>query len=346
MQKGWKVPHSWKPLIRNARVALRTWASVLGLKFKPPIEMLVDYTDKPQGTRIVREVTLSTDFRGALVKPHELKPVRSRDGFRALTHPLSFETVSEANRWLRDYTQIFVLESPEGEKQVFPWPIIRRHAIVNTKLGQDDIIVAVCKICGTANAYIPIVNGYYTEFGESGIAYQGNMVMYDRLEGDRWEQASGRALVGPAARRGEVLPFFPVMTTRWDLWRDWHPDSKVLSRANGPYRYDPGFVPANVARAGKAFGADFSDRCLAPEAEVHALILPSGEVKAYPTEVFEDLGFGTIHDTIGRHVVTLTRSADGVIGAQNQNSGQELRLMRGFWFALAAKYPHMTIYED
>ena len=64
--------------------------------------------------------------------------------------------------------------------------------------------------------------------------------MYDRYEGNLWQQISGEAIVGPAAVREEFLEPLVLLTLTWDEALLQYPESLVLSRPNrGNYQSYP-----------------------------------------------------------------------------------------------------------
>ena len=123
----------------------------------------------------------------------------------------------------------------QGEAVAYPLAILDWHELVNDTLGGRPVLVTWNPLCGAACAYAPGER----EFGVSGLFYASNLLLYDRagrgaaapVPGSEslWSQLTGRALVGPAAARGDSLARLPLELTRWDDWLARHPGTRVLA---------------------------------------------------------------------------------------------------------------------
>ena len=79
------------------------------------------------------------------------------------------------------------------------------------------------------------VNGELHTFGVSGKLIMNALVMYDHQTRTLWSQFLGKGVKGELA--GVELEFLPVTQTSWQLWRELHPDTKVLDK-RGRYQSD------------------------------------------------------------------------------------------------------------
>ncbi|MDA1190441.1 MAG: DUF3179 domain-containing protein, partial [Candidatus Poribacteria bacterium] len=162
-----------------------------------------------------------------------------KDGIPALTDP---KVIPLAAADYLDDDDVVLGVSLNGETRAYPLKILNWHEIVNDELGGKRIAVTYCPLCGTGIVLDANVQGRSLEFGVSGLLHNSDLLMYDRdtETPSLWQQALGRAVVGP--RTGVRLDILPVAHTRWDKWKSAHPDSTVLSANTGygrNYARDP-----------------------------------------------------------------------------------------------------------
>ena len=79
------------------------------------------------------------------------------------------------------------------------------------------------------------INGELHTFGVSGKLIMNALVMYDHQTRTLWSQFLRKGVKGPLA--GVELDVVPVTQTSWRLWRELHPDTKVLDKG-GRYQFD------------------------------------------------------------------------------------------------------------
>lgn len=72
--------------------------------------------------------------------------------------------------------------------------------------------------------YAAEVDGQRLTFHAHAV-WRRNMIMRDRETGSLWQQATGRALIGPLA--GHELRVLPATRTRWDQWLPRHPETVI-----------------------------------------------------------------------------------------------------------------------
>lgn len=140
--------------------------------------------------------------------------------------------------------------------RAYPLPVLRRHEVVNDRLG-GPILVTYCPLCNSAMVAERRVDGAETTFGVSGQLWQppeirtrvaeqddrtfgvdvergeevevtntGNLVLYDDATGSYWSQLLATAICGP--RRGEELTIVPASVTTWGDWRGERAGAEVL----------------------------------------------------------------------------------------------------------------------
>ena len=121
---------------------------------------------------------------------------------------ISYENAKKAGNWLNPSDIVFAINY-KGIVRAYPQRILNWHEIVNDHAvvdGEDYyFMITFCPLCGSAVGFERSVDGVITEFGVSGKLHNNDLVMYDRFEGNLWQQITGEAIVGPAARRNEIL---------------------------------------------------------------------------------------------------------------------------------------------
>ena len=288
-----------------------------------------------------KNAKLTNDFEGAKISRDELERGCPRqDCIPSIDNP-EFESVLEADSWLDDNDRVFGVEH-KGVKRAYAQRIMNWHEIVNDEIGGDFIAVTFCPLCGSAVAFERKVNGEVSEFGVSGFLHNNDLVMYDRNEGNLWQQITGEAIVGPAARRNELLEVITITTTSWDNWKTEHPDSEVLSIPKGFIRDYDRYPYGTYEEDGEIyFGLENSDDRLHPKEVVYGIIV-NDSPKAYSEEKIIEMN--KFQDTLGGRTILVERDASGKVTFFDKDSWEEYVPLRGFWFAWAAFNPSTELY--
>lgn len=71
---------------------------------------------------------------------------------------------------------------------VYPHRILEYHEVANSIHGSVPITMSYCPLTGTAKAWSRIVEGKQVEFGVSGLLYNNNLILYDRVSETNWSQ--------------------------------------------------------------------------------------------------------------------------------------------------------------
>jgi len=291
----------------------------------------------------VKKVEIASDFKHAKIKKDELIKgcAAGKDCIPSIDNP-NFETASQSN-WLDPEDIIFALDY-QGIQRAYPQRILNWHEIVNDKIGDDHIIITFCPLCGSAVAFTPQVNSTFTQFGVSGFLHNSDLVMYDRLEGNLWQQITGEAIVGPAAKRNEVLEQIPIITTTWSSWKSKHPQTQVLSRNTGFTRnYNQYPYGTYESDDQLLFGVKNQDNSLPLKTVVYGIEL-NGLTKAYPQSNFENNSI--VKDQINGISIIIEKLDSGQIKVTRTDTNQELIPLRLFWFAWAAFNPDTLLYKN
>ncbi|MBI3576652.1 DUF3179 domain-containing protein [Candidatus Gottesmanbacteria bacterium] len=292
------------------------------------------------GQTTIQKVKLQEDFRGAKVKREDLEQgCFGQDCIPAIVAP-QFESVSQAT-WLRDEDIIFGI-TYKGITRAYPQRILNWHEIVNDSFEHDPVAITFCPLCGSAVAFIRTVGGVAAEFGVSGKLHSSDLVMYDRREGNLWQQITGEAIVGPAARRNEILKQLPIITATWGKWRLGHPDTLVLSRKTGFSRdYDQYPYGTYEHDDQLYFGVKNLNRQLPIKTVVYGVEI--GRLsKAYPQAAIKEKQ--VIVDTLGNTRIKIELSSSGDVLVTNLGTGKSIIPIRLFWFAWASFHPETELY--
>ena len=293
------------------------------------------------GIEVVNSVSLQNDYTGAKVAKSDLKQgCFAKDCIPSIDDPV-FESATEADEWLNDEDRVFAIDL-DGVQRAYPQRILNWHEIVNDQIGDTWFAVTFCPLCGSVTGFNRQVNGTVTEFGVSGKLHDSDLVMYDRLEGNLWQQVTGQAIVGPAAQRDEMLQELLISTTTWGEWKSAHPETEVLSRQTG-YIRDYGRYPYGTYESDDElfFGVEELDTSLQIKTPVYGIEV-AGASKAYPEADLQAIG--TIQDTIAGVEIEIVYTEEGTVTATNLDTAEELVPLRLFWFAWAAFHPDTELY--
>lgn len=313
--------------------------AVLVIKFPISEERILEIKDLIEGPEPVVEIT--TDYEGAKIDPTKLlKGCLGRDCIPSIDDP-KFEPMQKADEWLNDEDKVFGLVH-KGVERAYPQRILNWHEIVNDKVAGEPVAVTFCPLCGTAVAFIRKVNGEGAEFGVSGYLVESDLVMYDRHEGNLWQQLTLEAIVGPAARRDEELQWVGITTTDWASWKAQHPNTQVLSKPEESMKdYDRYPYGEYEENSEVRFGAEHSDKRLHPKDVVYGVVV-NGQAKAYPLAKLElQTGFEDVIDDVP---VMVQYMEDGTVVVTNRSTGESYHVQRSFWFGWVAFNPGTQLY--
>lgn len=300
--------------------------------------------DSDSGLHITAGIIPTTDFSDAAIAADELISAcfDGPDCLPSIDQP-QFESVATANQWLNDDDDVLVLNR-FGVQRAYPVRILNWHPVVNDTVNGKPLLITYCPLCGSSRAFVPRVNGGFTRFGVSGFVRNSNLVLYDRYEGNLWQQFTGTALAGPAVSRSESLTPIEITLTTWVEWKEQYPNTEVLSRTTGymrDYEQNPYADYATSAELLYPVLQPVDDR-LAKKEVVFGVHI--GDAARAYTE--SDLRANTeIHDQLGDRPITIRRLAGGqVIVGLDDTSGQTIPADRSYWFAWAGFYPNTSLY--
>jgi hypothetical protein len=164
-------------------------------------------------------------------------------------------------------------------------------------------------MCNTGIVYAATVSGNQLTF-EVATLWRGNILMRDRETGSIWQQATGRALMGPHA--GSQLELMGGEQVRWGSWIEEHPDSMLaVEPEKQPWAVVPRallmavlrVVPPNITLPG--FTAQ--DRLLASHEDVAGITI-RGQARAYPLRLLQEKL--TVNDEVGGLAIAVIYEPD------------------------------------
>lgn len=173
-------------------------------------------------------IQVTNDFKDAKIPSGEIeKRCDKQDCVLSLVNP-KFSSSQEASEWIGPDDTVFGVNH-NGVQKAYPQKIMSRYEIVNDDFSGEKVVVAFCPLCNVAVSYVSKIDGQTADFGVSGFSYDSESLLYDRLEGNLWQQSTGEAVVGPAAKRNDSLEWVAATTTFWEWWVNKYPDTLVLS---------------------------------------------------------------------------------------------------------------------
>lgn len=313
---------------------------------------------------VVREVRPATNYVGAKVAREELEEGcdTGKDCIPSIDQPV-IAPASEVE-WLSPDDRVIGLVIG-GEARAYPVPIMTTYELVNDVIQDRPVLVTYCSLCGSYYAFDPVVDGVHTQFGASGHLQHSCMIMYDRYEGSLWQQMTGDAVVGEAARRDEVLTRLPVTVTTWAQWQEAHPDTGVMMPPAGEREaigaryqrfadYESSalfFVPAEreFQETDRYLKNPSKSTTLAPKDTVFGVILPGKTLAVSAQTVQEEellVPAGTRTLRISSDMQTGMVVAELLPDDQNDLLLEQVPVQQSMWFAWEAYFPETEVIEE
>lgn len=229
-----------------------------------------------------------------------------------------------------------------SDTRFYPFRLLNWHEIVNDTVGEKPVTITYCPLCATAIVYDRNISKGVAEFGVSGFLYQSNLLMYDRLTDSLWNQAAGKAVVGPLT--GEKLKAIRSDVVRFSTVLEQHPTGQVLSTDTGyprDYSRDP---YAGYERSSDTyFPVRKTDTRLHVKALVYGVVV-DGKAKAYPLTTFQKTGT-FIDDVGGVQIEASYDTGTQVITFRSVQTDEEIIPLYSFWFSWVAQYPDTLLYQ-
>ena len=230
------------------------------------------------------------------------------DGIPAIDDPESVP--ADTARFMRDTDTVFGVRVG-GEHRAYPVKVLSWHELLNDTIGGQPVTLSFCTLCGSGILYAAVDGeGNRLMFGTSGLLYRSNKLMFDRATLSLWSNLTGEAVLGTHATQESRLTMLPMTLTRWDTWRQRHPDTTIMvpdptAAQRTGYRYVEG--AADEARAGVEFPVWRQSDALERNTRIYALRI-GGESKAYPLDKLR--AERLVHDTLGGVPIVLVVDTD------------------------------------
>jgi hypothetical protein len=196
------------------------------------------------------------------------------NGIPPLDHPRVIGAA--AAKYLNDSHVVFGVVV-NGQARAYPKRILAWHEMALDRLGNEELTLVYCTLCGTVIPYKSVVRGVKRTFGTSGLLYRSNKLMFDHETMSLWSTLEGRPVIGRLAGEPLTLDMWPVVTTTWAEWRTQHPTTTVLSIETGHERdYSEGAAYREYFETDRLmFRVPKLDTRLPNKAEVLGVLVPA-----------------------------------------------------------------------
>ncbi|MCY4662842.1 MAG: DUF3179 domain-containing protein [Acidobacteria bacterium] len=230
------------------------------------------------------------------------------NGIPPLEYPLHLPAAGAA--YLDDDHVVFGIVAG-GEARAYPKRIMGWHEMALDRLGDVELTIVYCTLCGTVIPYESVVGDRHVRFGTSGLLYRSNKLMFDHDTWSLWNTIQGEPVVGPLVGTGLRMTHRAVVTTTWGEWRRMHPETTVLSIETGHARdYAEGAAYREYFSTDRLmFQVPQRDDRLANKDEVLVMLLDASGGGRQPVAIAADyLARHRLYETeqAGRRLVVVT----------------------------------------
>lgn len=231
-------------------------------------------------------------------------------------------TTAEADDWLESSDRVISV-TVDGETVAYPVTVMQHHAIANTVIGGEPVVVTYAPHAGYATAFSRQVQTgagiKELSFVFTGSLLHGDIVMQDTLTDTRWSPYHGTGIVGELAATS--LQRIDTDVVRWSLWQEQHPNGSVLSHDTGVFeeeRYaDDPYFPYRSATDVPGTAPDLDG--LHPKDTVYGVTV-NGEAAAYRAVHIKD--FEMVEDVVRDQPILLIQNEDtGTVRAFERQVG-------------------------
>lgn len=264
-----------------------------------------------------------------------------KDGIPALTNP-DFVVAGQVD-YLHPHDRVIGV-TINKEARAYPLAILNHHEIVNDTIGATSLAVTYCPLCDSAAVFDRRTPLGQREFGVSGLLYNSNVLMYDRMGNpdSLWSQIKSSGISGPGANKS--LTALPCELTTWDSWKSRFPKTLILSTKTGHQRdyrrnpYEMYFTNQQLMFPAKPASQRF------PNKERVLGVWVGNWYRAYPESQFPH-GQDQITDTLdGKQLTIVLDRKSHSLRAMHADEG--VSWLYSFWFAWYALHPETSVYGD
>jgi len=243
---------------------------------------------------------------------------------------LDYPTMVKADEahYLLDTDLVFGVEI-NGDVRAYPLRILGWHEMVNDVVGDVPVALAYCTLCGSGILYETAVADISAAlvFGSSGLLYRSNKLMFDRASSTLWNQYNGKPVLGPLVDKDVELKQRPIAITRWDQWRNTHPETTVLSMNTGYSRnYNSGVTYKDYfASPELMFPAAVNNENGVARKDYIFGVRTLAASKAWPLDVFK--GTPVINDQVGsQSLMLIGDTTSRTVRAYERNANEHFEL--------------------
>lgn len=261
-----------------------------------------------------------------------------KDGIPALFNP-QFIKAEEAD-YLESSDRVLGVVI-NGDAKAYPIRILNWHELVNDHVGNENVLISYCPLCGTGMVFEANIKGERFLFGVSGKLYNSDVLFYDKKTESLWSQIKMEAVTGPMT--GQKLSLLPAVHTTWEDWKEKYPDGKVLSNKTGyPRDYSRNPYEGYANNNDLMFPVRFDDQWLPAKAWVVGIIL-NGKAKAYSVAKLRNEP-PLVQDVIGDVEIEIDFDSTNKSIRVTDKHGKEVPTTQSYWFAWSAFYPDTELY--
>jgi len=270
----------------------------------------------------------NTDNEWLIPKDKVIDGGPGKDGIPALTNP-NFVDLNSVS--YLDNNNLVIVFRAGGIVHFYPHKILDWHEIINDEIGGQALTVSYCPLTGTAIGLSRdlVVDGQSkkTTFGVSGLLYNTNLILYDRLTNSYWSQMRNQCVAGKL--KGEFPNNLTLLETSYQTAKELYPQARVVSSNTDVYnasQYD--HYPYGDYRTNNntlLFSVSNDDTRL-PRKERILGIVENNASKAYRFSSFGDTNSVITDQVGGIDVVIAGNQTKGVMLAFTANwvGGQKL----------------------
>ncbi len=264
-----------------------------------------------------------------------------KDGIPSIDNPNFVSGAKAEEDFLNDKDRVLGLFL-RGRAKAYPIRILNWHEIVNDRIGDKNIVVTFCPLCGTGMVFDSNINGKPMSFGVSGLLYQSDMLLYDRETESLWSQIKSSSVAGNLT--GTRLKLLSSTQTTWKDWKKKHPDTLVLSTKTGfrrNYEKDP--YQGYYSSPDLMFEVNQKKNWYHPKEQVIGIEVGKTS-KVYP---FSELSKVSVPftDVVGGITLKVFYDADTQTASIYDLKGRQYPSVVGYWFAWYAFHPETEVYK-
>ena len=199
-----------------------------------------------------------------------------KDGIPALDEPIM---IAPDEATYLDDADLVIGYISGTDVRPYPHKILDWHEIINDRVNGHPVTITYCPLTGTGIGWEREYDGKVTTFGVSGLLYNTNLMPYDRVTNSTWPQLRLQSANGKLI--GTETITFQVVETTWGTWKNFYPNTTVVSTNTGHSRNYARYPYGDYKTSESLlFNVSTNDKRL-PAKERVLGIIDDGSVKVY-----------------------------------------------------------------